>query len=135
MSILGRCYADLAYDNKVSPRKLETLHNLAKARAKLKLKDVVDAEDAKETVDYFSKVVNDYYRSTMIATDPRDVSVSIIQQILEENSKSQLTKGPMNFTDLIIMACERTNRLKYTQDQVPSDYNHEIISQCRIIIN
>ena len=50
MSILGRCYADLAYDNKVSPRKLETLHNLARARAKLKLKDVVDVEDAKETV-------------------------------------------------------------------------------------
>ena len=51
MSILNRCYADLAYDNKVSPRKLESLYNLAKARAKLKLKDVVDAEDAKETVE------------------------------------------------------------------------------------
>ena len=93
MSILNRCYADLAYDNKVSPRKLETLYNLAKARAKLKLKDVVDAEDAKETVQYFSKVVNDYYQSTVIATDPRDVCVSIIEQILEQNSKSQLTLG------------------------------------------
>ena len=47
---LSRCYADSAYDNRVSPRKLETLYNLAKARAKLKLKEVVDVEDAKETV-------------------------------------------------------------------------------------
>jgi DNA replicative helicase MCM subunit Mcm2 (Cdc46/Mcm family) len=51
-------------------RKLETLHNLAKARARLKLKDVVDPEDAKETVQYFGKVVNEYYRCTMIAPDP-----------------------------------------------------------------
>ncbi len=76
MSILGRCYADLAYDNKVSPRKLETLHNLAKSRAKLKLKDIVDRDDAKETVNYFSKVVNDYYLSTVIATDPRCMRVN-----------------------------------------------------------
>ena len=124
MSILGRCYADLAYDNKVSPRKLETLYNLAKARTKLKLKDVVDAEDAKETVQYFSKVVNDYYQSTVIATDPRDVCVSIIAQILEENSKSQLTSGPMTFTDLIIMACEKDQQVKLYIG--PSDYKNNL---------
>ena len=135
-SILNRCYADLAYDNKVSPRRLETLYNLAKARAKLKLKDVVDAEDAKETVQYFSKVVNDYYQSTVIATDPRDVCVSIIEQILEENSKSQLTLGPMNFTDLVIMACEKDQQVKLYVGLEPNNhfqsrnltmrYNHKL---------
>ncbi len=124
VSILGRCYADLAYDNKVSPRKLESLYNLVKARAKLKLKEIVDAEDAKETVNYFSKVVNEYYKSTAIATDPRDVCVSIIVQILEENSKSQLTSGPMNFTDLIIMACEKDQQVKLYIG--PSDYRNNV---------
>jgi DNA replicative helicase MCM subunit Mcm2 (Cdc46/Mcm family) len=62
MSILGRCYADLAYDNKASPRRLETLYNLAKARTKLKLKEIVDVDDAKETVNYFNNVVKDYYQ-------------------------------------------------------------------------
>ena len=124
MSILGRCYADLAFDNKVSPRKLETLYNLAKARAKLKLKDIVDAEDAKETVNYFSKVVNDYYLSTVIATDPRDVCVSIIEQILEQYSKSQLTSGPMTFTDLIIMACEKDQQVKLYIG--PNDYRNNL---------
>ena len=124
MSILGRCYADLAYDNKVSPRKFETLHNLARARAKLKLKDVVDVEDAKETVNYFNKVVNDYYQSTVIATDPRDVCVSIIEQILEHNSKNQLTTGPMTFTDLIIMACEKDQQVKLYIG--PSDYKNNL---------
>ena len=124
MSILNRCYADLAYYNKVSPRKLESLYNLARARAKLKLKEVVDAEDAKETVDYFSKVVNEYYQSTVIATDPRDVCVSIIEQILEKYSKSQLTSGPMNFTDLIIMACEKDQQVKLYIG--PSDYKNNL---------
>lgn len=124
MSILNRCYADLAYDNKVSPRKLETLYNLAKARAKLKLKDIVDAEDAKETVNYFSRVVNEYYQSTVIATDPRDVCVSIIEQILEQNSKSALTTGPINFTDLIIMACEKDQQVKLYIG--PDDHYHNL---------
>ena len=123
-SILNRCYADLAYDNKVSPRRLETLYNLVKARAKLKLKEVVDVEDAKETVNYFNKVVNEYYQSTVIATDPRDVCVSIIEQILEQNNKSQLTTGPMNFTDLVIIACEKDQQVKLYIG--PNDYNHNL---------
>ena len=56
--------------------------------------------------------MNDYYRSTVIANNPRDVCVSIFGEILEEYSKSELTSGPITFTDLIVMACEKDQQVK-----------------------
>jgi replicative DNA helicase Mcm len=112
MSILNHCYADLAYRNRVSPRRLETLYNLAIARAKLKIKETVDIEDASETVEFYNKVIEDYHTSIAVADNPRDVAASKIQELLEQNSKNELTSGPMTFTDLIANACERDQQVK-----------------------
>jgi replicative DNA helicase Mcm len=112
MSILNKCYADLASTNRISKRKLQTLYNLAIARAKLKLKDLVDEADARETVDYYNKITEDYNTSAVVAVDPRDATVLKIEEILEQNSMSALTSGPMTFSDLIIIACEQDLQVK-----------------------
>jgi DNA replicative helicase MCM subunit Mcm2 (Cdc46/Mcm family) len=67
MSILNQCYADLAANNRVSPRRLETLYNLTVARAKLKIKETADIEDASETVEFYNKVIEDYHTSIAVA--------------------------------------------------------------------
>ena len=66
--------------------------------------------------------MNDYYRSTVIANDPRDVCVSIIGEILEEYSKSELTSGPITFTDLIVMACEKDQQVKLYVGLEPNNH-------------
>jgi DNA replicative helicase MCM subunit Mcm2 (Cdc46/Mcm family) len=134
MSILNKCYADLGSEdkNKISPRKLKTLYNLARARAKLKLKEVVDIDDAIETVQYYNKVIEDYNAATVVPSNPRDVAVSIIEETLERFSKDQLTSGPMTFTDLLIMACEKDQQVKLFIDgnySMTSNYRLRPIAQ------
>jgi DNA replicative helicase MCM subunit Mcm2 (Cdc46/Mcm family) len=127
MSILNKCYAELAHRNRVSPRRLETLYNLAIARAKLKLKETVDIEDAIETVEFYNRVIEDYNDAIAIADNPRDIAASKVQELLEEYSKSQLTTGPMNFTDLIAIVREKDLQVKlYIGDDLSMRSNYKL---------
>jgi replicative DNA helicase Mcm len=71
--------------NHGSPRILETLFRLAKARARLKLKQVVDAEDARETMQYYNVILLQHQQVVTITDSPRDVAYNECLSILKES--------------------------------------------------
>ena len=58
--LLNEYFTNLESFNSISKRPFETLYNLAIGRAKLKFKNEVDANEAIETIEFYSKVTEDY---------------------------------------------------------------------------
>jgi DNA replicative helicase MCM subunit Mcm2 (Cdc46/Mcm family) len=68
-----------------SNRTLDTLFRLSKAIARLKLKNVVDGNDARETIEFYNVVLQQYQRAVSIPSNPRDVTYNECLKILREN--------------------------------------------------
>ncbi|HEX9318664.1 MAG TPA: hypothetical protein VF884_06990 [Nitrososphaeraceae archaeon] len=103
-SILVEAFVEMMKHSKlVSPRRLDTLFNLSKARARLLLKDVVDVEDATAVVYFYSQMAKDYEIGTIAPKDPVEVAVEQCLKALEERALGQ----PLIYTipELLIKAC------------------------------
>lgn len=76
--MLVRYYINLNRSNGglTSKRILESLFRLAMAVARLKLKDVVEAEDAEHATKFYNILINNYLSSVaVIPKDPRSLAV------------------------------------------------------------
>ncbi len=70
-----------------SKRTLETLVRIAKSIAKLKLKNKIDVEDAREALEFFNAVIYQYTESTvLIPDDPKNIAISVFTDILKNSS-------------------------------------------------
>jgi DNA replicative helicase MCM subunit Mcm2 (Cdc46/Mcm family) len=97
--MIGRYYIDLNKSNRglKSKRILETLYRLSMAVAKLKLKEIVEAEDAEHATKFYNILINNYLFSLpIIPRDPRNVAVKQCVYILKEGGEN-----PVLFIDLI----------------------------------
>jgi DNA replicative helicase MCM subunit Mcm2 (Cdc46/Mcm family) len=83
-SMLTEYWANLA-ENFGSPRILETLFRLAKARSRLKLKQMVDADDAIETMQFYNVMLQQHRQAVKIPKNPRDVTYNECISILKES--------------------------------------------------
>jgi replicative DNA helicase Mcm len=67
-----------------SPRVLKTLSKLAKAIARLKLKNVADEKDAQEAMEYYNAMLDKFQKSVIISQSPKylayEKGVEIIKQ-------------------------------------------------------
>ncbi len=90
-----------------SPRILETLQRLAKARARLKLKKIVDAEDARETMQFYNIILQQYEQIVSLPTSPREVAYDVCINILRESDSTAIS-----FEELVKCACERNEQVK-----------------------
>jgi DNA replicative helicase MCM subunit Mcm2 (Cdc46/Mcm family)/DNA-binding CsgD family transcriptional regulator len=81
-------------DSKHSPRLLDTLNNACYAVARLKLKDVVEVDDAKEVIKFFKEQIEQHQSQIdIIPYDPRDLAVEeIIKQLTDSKFKHQWTE-------------------------------------------
>jgi DNA replicative helicase MCM subunit Mcm2 (Cdc46/Mcm family) len=70
---------------KGSPRMVETLYNVGFAIARLKQKNVIDAEDAKETMEFYNKQLKYWEQVEEIPSDPRSFMVQEIIKKLENH--------------------------------------------------
>jgi DNA replicative helicase MCM subunit Mcm2 (Cdc46/Mcm family) len=90
-----------------SPRILDSIVAIAKMIARLKLKNVIDAEDAKETEQFYNVILQQFSQMVNVVTDPSDEVFDTCIDILQGLSSS------MQFEELIKIACDRNIRVKY----------------------
>lgn len=92
-----------------SRRVRESIVTIAQTIAQLKLKDVIDAEDAKETQQVFNKVLEPLLKIVNTTTNPIDIIVEECLNILKESNNIEWKF----YTDLIERVCENPQARKY----------------------
>lgn len=91
-----------------SNRVLITLHKISKAIAKLKLKEIVDEEDAKETMEFYNAMLLDFKKQVVVSQSPRDIAYQKCIEFLKETKNF----GGISFEELIYQLCEGNEQLK-----------------------
>jgi replicative DNA helicase Mcm len=89
-----------------SPRVLESVTIIARMIARLKLKHVVDAEDAYEAQQIYNVVLQQLQQMINVVTDPSDEAYNTCLDILRNWDHA------MQFEELVKMACDRNIRVK-----------------------
>jgi DNA replicative helicase MCM subunit Mcm2 (Cdc46/Mcm family) len=92
-----------------SRRVLESIVTIARMIAQLKLKEVIDAEDAKETQEVFNRVLAPLQKIVNTTSNPIDVIVEECLNILKESNNIEWKF----YTDLIDRVCENPQAQKY----------------------
>jgi replicative DNA helicase Mcm len=84
----------------------DTLLRLAKARARLKLKNIVDEQDARETMEFYNMMLLQYQQVVNVISNPREITynqcVAILREVQVGISLEELTKR----------VCERDEQIK-----------------------
>jgi hypothetical protein len=84
-----------------SPRIRETIYRIAQNIAKLKLKDEVDASDAKETIDFYNIILQQLDKVVTSPTNPRESAYNECVNVLMESPY------PRADEEMFKTACER----------------------------
>lgn len=106
-SILDEFFIRLITKNKKdvfnSPRRRDSIYRIAKAISKLKLKNIVDVDDAKDAIEFYNVVLLELERTVNVPEDPRDVAYKECKAILRELKEF----GGITLYELFKKACER----------------------------
>jgi hypothetical protein len=89
-----------------SPRIMGTIYTIAQNIARLKLKNIVDAADVKETVEFYNVILQQIDMVVASPTNPRDVAYEECLSILMES------RFPISFEELVKIACERNKQVE-----------------------
>jgi hypothetical protein len=128
-SMLSEYWANLA-ENFGSPRILETLFRLAKARSRLKLKQMVDADDAIETMQFYNVILQQHLHAVKIPTNPRGVTYNECMSILRES------KFAISFEEVTRSACKGNEQVKrYLDDKLKMQDNIKLRSILALLLN
>ena len=103
-----------------SRRVRESIVTIARMIAQLKLKDVIDAEDAKETQEVFNRVMEPLQKIVNTTSNPIDVVVDECLNILKESNNTEWKFH----ADLINRVCENPQAKKYI-DNVHTKRNYD----------
>ena len=90
-----------------SPRRRDSLYRTAKAIARLKLKDVVDIDDANEAVKFYNVILTQLENTVNIPNDPRDETHNECMTILQKYKKL----GGIVLDELFKKACENNQQV------------------------
>ncbi len=107
-----------------SKRALEKLIRIAKAISKMKLKDRVEDNDAKEALEFFNAVIYQYESSVIsIPTNPKYRTVELFAEILKKSS------FPFSLEELVKEACKRD---EYIRSYLLGSSNHEKLTKNKL---
>jgi DNA replicative helicase MCM subunit Mcm2 (Cdc46/Mcm family) len=95
-------------DVKGLPRKLETLERIAISIAKLKLKSLVDAEEATEAMQFYNVILQNYQQTVAISKKPADTSYQEIREVVKEHNGF-----PISYVEATKEAYRRNEQVKY----------------------
>ncbi|MDN5868451.1 MAG: AAA family ATPase, partial [Candidatus Nitrosocosmicus sp.] len=99
-----------------SKRTLEKLIRISKSIAKIKLKNKVDVDDAKEALEFFNAVILQYESAVIaIPPNPSDLTLSMFVDLLKESS------FPHTLEELARKACEKN---EFIRSYLASDDKH-----------
>ncbi len=99
--MLNQFWIHAKVQNTLTIRGYNSLFRKAEAQAKLQLKNEVDAEIAKQTMESIQLMMVQYGETVQLVNNPRDTAHSKFLEILEE------TRGPVDIKELCEMACRR----------------------------
>ena len=105
--MLREFYIKISNNNFGSPRILVTLPKLAKAVARLKLKEIVDEEDAKEVMEFYNVMLHEFQKQVVISQSPRDIGYQEGVSILEQCKEF----GGISLEELFKNICQRNEQL------------------------
>jgi DNA replicative helicase MCM subunit Mcm2 (Cdc46/Mcm family) len=89
-----------------SPRILNTIFETARSIARLKLKNVVDANDAKETMQFYNYILLQLDKIVELPSNPRDLAYQECLDILKRSDTG------IAFEELIHIACKRNKQVE-----------------------
>jgi DNA replicative helicase MCM subunit Mcm2 (Cdc46/Mcm family) len=102
---IGLCKSSFTTE---SNRKLETIIRLCKAVAKLKLKEIVEAEDVIQATRFYSALVyNSIHTRAPIPKDPVNLAIEECIAILKDKKDNSIV-----YTDLLMQVCGKNESVK-----------------------
>ena len=90
-----------------SPRVFKTLKNLAKAVARLKLKNVVDEQDAKKTMEFYNIMLIKFQKSVVYSESPKILAYKKGVEIIENGKEF----GGITLEELFTIICKDNKQL------------------------
>jgi replicative DNA helicase Mcm len=132
-SILNEYYFDISKMRSpfITPRRRESLYRLARAIARIKLKDVVDVNDAKEAVEFFNIMISKFLRAVKIPENPRDLAVKICIEILKNHKSSGIS-----LQELIKKAKQENQQIRdYLGDDLKLQSNYKLRAVYDLLTN
>ncbi|MGD1838590.1 MAG: AAA family ATPase [Nitrososphaeraceae archaeon] len=105
--MLTEFYKEISIRDFGSPRILITLFKLAKAISRLKLKNIVDENDAKETMDFYNVMLLDFQKSVVLSQSPKEIAYNECISLLVEIKNI----GGITFEELIEKVCKKNGQI------------------------
>lgn len=108
-SVLNEYVIDLSQIRSpfITPRRRESLYRIARAIARIKLKDVVGVNDAKEAVEFYNVMISKFLRTVKIPENPRDIAYGECISILKKFSNF----GGIALEEVFKQACENKKQV------------------------
>ena len=121
-AMLNEFWIQVATDQDFSSkRKLFALYRIAKAFARMALKDIVDTEAAKDTIEFYNEVLVQYGRRLTTPISPRDLT---LQEVRRAILKMQV---PIDFREAIKEAANANAQVKaYLGKKLTADSNKKV---------
>jgi hypothetical protein len=85
---------------------LDTLFRISKAFARLKLKNIVDEEDATDTTQFYNVILSQYQQIVNVPTSPRNITFQECIVTLRD------IKSPITLEELLKNVCQNNNYVK-----------------------
>ena len=115
----------------ITPRRRESLYRLARAIARIKLKDVVDVNDAKEAAEFYNIMISKFLQAVKIPENPRDVTYKICLEIL----KAHRANG-MSLLEVIKIAKQENEQIKdYLGNDLRMQSNYKLRAVYELLVN
>ena len=96
-----------------SPRVRDTIFKTAKMIARLKLKNIVEAEDVKEACQFYNVILNEYDHIVNVPTDPKEAAFVEILYTIEA------AQAPILFEEAVSQTCKKN---EYVATYIGNDY-------------
>jgi hypothetical protein len=104
-----------------SNRVLNTLYRLSKAIARLKLKNIVDEEDAKDVMSFYNVMLQNFQKAVNVSTSPKDVAYNEFIRIL------QSTESGVTIQELCKLATDNNGQVDaYLGGNWSTKYNKKL---------
>ncbi|HSF51977.1 MAG TPA: AAA family ATPase [Nitrososphaeraceae archaeon] len=118
-----------------SDRVLPSLRKIAKAIARLKLKDIVDEYDAKEAMEYYNVMLLNFQKQVIISESPPE----IVYNECVSSLKQQKNFGGIAFEDMLKEVCKNNEQcadyLEYPRKSLQIKNNRKTRKICYKLLN
>jgi DNA replicative helicase MCM subunit Mcm2 (Cdc46/Mcm family) len=113
-----------------SPRLRETVFKIAKMIARLKLKNIVDADDANEAMEFYNFILQQFQQVVNVTTDPRSITYHECVNVIMGSAFA------MSFVEIVKSACRRNEQVRrYIGDKYDLSHNIKLRPIADLLLN